>query len=122
MFYIHPVFLPHTHTFPLPLREQHTEMERKLKDLSSKVIVGGVNLLEKAEHQQKLLEQSAKEMAKRKKKEAKLTKQLRKYTHTCIGYSILHNVVMLSGKKLKECTWKRSMQLCRKRLQPRLHG
>lgn len=66
---------PHT----LPLREQHTEMERKLKDLSSKVIVGGVNLLEKAEHQQRLLEESAREMAKRKKKEAKLTKQLRKY-------------------------------------------
>lgn len=66
---------PHT----LPLREQHTEMERKLKDLSSKVIVGGVNLLEKAEHQQRLLEESAREMAKRKKKAAKLTKQLRKY-------------------------------------------
>lgn len=78
----HLSFLPHTHTLPLPLREQHTEMERKLKDLSSKVIVGGVNLLEKAEHQQKLLEQSAQEMTKRKKKEAKLTKQLRKYTHT----------------------------------------
>ena len=53
-------------------------MEQKLKDLSSKVIVGGVNLLEKAEHQQQLLEQSAREMAKRKKKEAKLTKQLRR--------------------------------------------
>lgn len=53
-------------------------MERKLKDLSSKVIVGGVNMLEKAEHQQQLLEQSARELAKRKKKEAKLTRQLQK--------------------------------------------
>ena len=53
-------------------------MERKLKDLSSKVIVGGVNMLEKAEHQQRLLEQSARELAKRKKKEAKLTRQLQK--------------------------------------------
>ena len=51
-------------------------MERKLKDLSSKVIVGGVNLLEKAEHQQQLLEQSARELSKRKKKEARLTRQL----------------------------------------------
>lgn len=68
-----------SHTLPLLFRKQHTEMERKLKDLSSKVIVGGVNLLEKAEHQQRLLEESAREMTKRKKKEAKLTKQLRKY-------------------------------------------
>ena len=53
-------------------------MERKLKDLSSKVIVGGVNLLEKAELQQRLLEQSAKELTKKKKKEAKLARQLQK--------------------------------------------
>ena len=57
-------------------REQHAEMERKLRDLSSKVIVGGVNLLERAEAQQRLLEQSAQELEKRKKKEAKLTKKL----------------------------------------------
>ena len=63
--------------FPL-CREQHSELERKLQDLSSKVIVGGVNLLEKAEHQEQLLEQSAKELAKRKKKATKLTRQLRK--------------------------------------------
>ena len=53
-------------------------MERKLKDLSSKVIVGGVNLLEKAETQQRLLEQSARELEKRKKKEAKLTRKLQR--------------------------------------------
>ena len=53
-------------------------MERKLKDLSSKVIVGGVNLLEKAELQQQLLEVSARELAKRRKKEAKLTRQLQR--------------------------------------------
>ena len=53
-------------------------MERKLKDLSSKVIVGGVNLLEKAELQQRLLEQSAKDLTKKKKKEAKLARQLQK--------------------------------------------
>ena len=76
----HPLLLLSTsHNHPSPShREQHAEMEQKLKDLSSKVIVGGVNLLERAEHQQQLLEQSAREMAKRKKKEAKLTKQLRK--------------------------------------------
>lgn len=49
-----------------------------MKDLSSKVIVGGVNMLERAETQQQLLEQSARELAKRKKKEAKLTRQLHK--------------------------------------------
>ena len=63
-------------------REQHAEMERKLKDLSSKVIVGGVNLLEKAETQQRLLEQSARELEKRKKKEAKLTRKLQRSVYS----------------------------------------
>ena len=57
-------------------------MERKLKDLSSKVIVGGVNLLEKAETQQRLLEQSARELEKRKKKEAKLTRKLQRSVYS----------------------------------------
>ena len=64
------------------VREQHEELERKLKDLSSKVIVGGVNLLEKAELQQRLLEQSAKELAKKKKKEARLTRQLQESVYS----------------------------------------
>jgi kinesin family protein 3/17 len=40
------------------------------------VIQGGVNLLEQAEQQEKLLEASAKELEKRKKKESKLKDQL----------------------------------------------
>ncbi len=42
------------------------------------MIHGGVNLLEQAEEQEKLLESSAKELEKRKKKEASLKQQLRK--------------------------------------------
>ena len=41
------------------------------------MIHGGVNLLEQAEEQEKLLESSAKELDKRKKKEATLKQQLR---------------------------------------------
>ena len=44
----------------------------------AQVIVGGVNLLEQAEEQERLLEQSAKELENRKKKEAKLRRQLQK--------------------------------------------
>ena len=36
-------------------QEQHSLLEHKLQDLRSKVIVGGVNLLEQAEEQERLL-------------------------------------------------------------------
>lgn len=73
-------------------QEQQQELERKLGELNSKVgrychelhltlctmqvIKGGVNLLEQAEHQERLLESSAKELDKRKKKEHVLRQQL----------------------------------------------
>ena len=91
-------------------------MEHKLKDLSSKVIVGGVNLLEKAEHQQQLLELAAREMAKRKKKEAKLSKQLHKSV-----YSEFTELVYccVAGRRQNVWIWRRSMPVYRRRLQLR---
>ena len=65
---------------------------------ATQVIKGGVNLLEQAEEQEKLLESSARELEKRKRKERQLRSQL--------------------GKK-KNWTLKKSTQPCRRRLQAR---
>lgn len=53
-------------------------MKDKLKSLESKVLVGGENLLEKAEEQQQLLEQSAKELQLRKINEERLQTHLQR--------------------------------------------
>ena len=47
--------------------------------LEKKIIVGGVNLLEKAEEQQRLLEESAQELEQQHEKEAKLKEALGMY-------------------------------------------
>ena len=57
-------------------RQEQKDLEERLADLQGKVIVGGVNLLDKAEKQEKLLEDSAKELKRRKEREAKLKKKL----------------------------------------------
>ena len=94
-------------------QEQHQELERKLQDLQSKVIVGGVNLLEQAEHQERLLEASAQELAARKKKEAKLRRQMREkeVEHQDMEekYASLQEEAVGKTKRLKE-VWKQLQQ------------
>ena len=94
-------------------QEQHQELERKLQDLQSKVIVGGVNLLEQAEHQERLLEASAQELAARKKKEAKLRRQLREkeaeHQDMEEKYASLQEEAVGKTKRLKE-VWKQFQQ------------
>ena len=51
-------------------------MNNKLAALEKKIIVGGENLLEKAEEQERMLEESAKELEERLKKEEELKKAL----------------------------------------------
>ncbi len=51
-------------------------MQEKLASLEKKIIVGGENLLEKAELQAKLLEESERELEKRLQREAELKKRL----------------------------------------------
>ena len=58
-------------------QEQHDALEQKLAALQNKVIVGGVNLLEKAEEQERLLEESEKKLVKRRKREEELRQQLK---------------------------------------------
>ncbi|XP_077518616.1 kinesin-like protein 64D [Amblyomma americanum] len=57
-------------------REEHEGLMQKLHALEKKIIVGGENLLQKAEEQERLLEESARELEERKRKEAALREAL----------------------------------------------
>ena len=58
------------------VRDEQELLENKLSAIQKKIIVGGENLLEKAEEQERMLEESAKELEERKRKEDELRKQL----------------------------------------------
>ena len=55
---------------------EHDSMKAKLMALEKKIIVGGENLLEKAEEQERLLDESAKELEETIKQEEELRKAL----------------------------------------------
>ena len=59
-------------------REEQEALQHKLVAIEKKIIVGGENLLEKAEEQERLLEESAKEL--------KLTDILSKSSISFISY------------------------------------
>lgn len=88
---------------------EQAELEKRLKDLESKVIVGGINLLDEAEQQEKLLERSRKELQKRKKKEAALKEQLKEKEAKRLDYknkiASLQETSQDVTKQLKD-TWK----------------
>lgn len=53
-------------------REEQRSLNKKLEQIEKKIIVGGENLLEKAEAQAVLLEQSEKELEKQREKQKNL--------------------------------------------------
>ena len=57
-------------------RTEQEQLQQKLQVIEKKIIVGGENLLEKAEEQERLLAESAKELEQRKEKEGELKKAL----------------------------------------------
>lgn len=57
-------------------RTDHNALVQKLQGLEKQIIIGGENLLEKAQEQEKLLEESSKELEERKKEEIELKKAL----------------------------------------------
>ncbi|XP_039762117.1 kinesin-like protein KIF3A [Pararge aegeria] len=59
-------------------KKQQEELKDKLQRLESKVLVGGENLLDKADSQRRLLEQAAKELELRKLNELRLQQDLQK--------------------------------------------
>lgn len=57
-------------------RQEHQSLLEKLSALEKKVIVGGVDLLAKAEEQEKLLEESNMELEERRKRAEQLRREL----------------------------------------------
>lgn len=57
-------------------RQEHQSLLEKLSALEKKVIVGGVDLLAKAEEQEKLLEESNVELEERRRRAEQLRKEL----------------------------------------------
>jgi kinesin family member 3A len=57
-------------------RAEQLALQQKLQQIEKKIIVGGENLLEKAEEQERLLEESAKELEERRQKAEALRKAL----------------------------------------------
>lgn len=58
------------------LRQEHQLLLEKLSALEKKVIVGGVDLLAKAEEQERLLQESNKELEERRQRAEQLRKEL----------------------------------------------
>lgn len=59
-------------------RKQQEELKEKLQRLESKVLVGGENLLDKADAQRRLLEHAARELEMREMNERRLREDLQK--------------------------------------------
>ena len=58
-------------------QQEQDALQERLEALKRKVLVGGVDLLEKAQEQERLLEESAKELQARQAKEEELKKRLK---------------------------------------------
>jgi len=65
-----------TRVICLTSRNEHDALREKLQNLEKKILVGGENLLEKAEVQEQLLEASARELEERRRKEEQLRQAL----------------------------------------------
>lgn len=65
-----------TQVICLAFRNEHDALREKLQNLEKKILVGGENLLEKAEVQEQLLEASARELEERRRKEEQLRQAL----------------------------------------------
>ncbi|KAK9498601.1 hypothetical protein O3M35_003196 [Rhynocoris fuscipes] len=92
----------------LELEKTKTEtsmLKERLESLERKILVGGENLLEKAEEQEKLLEFSAKELEERVRREAELRSQLEEREAERIDieerYSSLQEEAVALGKKIR---------------------
>lgn len=94
-------------------KDEQDALAHKLAAIEKKIIVGGENLLEKAEEQERLLEESAKELQERKSREELLRKQLHEKEQERLDieekYSSLQEEITGKTKKLKK-VWTMLMQ------------
>lgn len=88
------------------IKFDHDTLLQKLQGLEKKIIIGGENLLEKAQEQEKLLEESSKELEERKMKEIELKKALQEKESERLNieekYSTLQEEAAGKTKKLKK--------------------
>lgn len=73
-------------------RSDVSVLKEKLDNLQKKIIVGGENLLEKAEEQEKLLEASAKELEQRMTRQEQLQRELELKE---VMFNIIINIIIL---------------------------
>lgn len=91
---------------PLQTTQANSDLLEKLKALEAKVMVGGENLLEKAELQEKLLAASEKELEERRIREKQLKSELEKKQAEILqieeSYETLQEESTAVNKKLKK--------------------
>ncbi|XP_046354192.1 kinesin-like protein KIF3A isoform X1 [Haliotis rufescens] len=94
-------------------QDEQDQLTQKLSAIEKKIIVGGENLLEKAEEQERLLEESARELDERKEAEDTLRKQLEEKEQERLDieekYSNLQEEAQGKSRKLKK-VWTMLMQ------------
>ncbi|CAG5134638.1 unnamed protein product, partial [Candidula unifasciata] len=94
-------------------QDEQEQLKQKLCVIEKKIIVGGENLLEKAEEQERLLQESARELEARKEKEEELKKALEEKEQERLDieekYSSLQEEVSGKTRKLKR-VWTMLMQ------------
>lgn len=82
------------------------DVVERLKDLEAKIMVGGENLLEKAELQERLLAESEAELQERKTKELQLQSELEQRQAEIIqieeSYGTLQEEITALNKKMKK--------------------
>ncbi|KAM3924405.1 kinesin-like protein KIF3A isoform 1-T1 [Leptodactylus fuscus] len=90
----------------LKAQQEHQSLIEKLSALEKKVIVGGVDLLAKAEEQEKLLEESNQELEERRRRAEKLRKELEEKEQERLDieekYTSLQEEAQGKTKKLKK--------------------
>ncbi|KAK2586457.1 hypothetical protein KPH14_010732 [Odynerus spinipes] len=92
------------------LRAEKQETENlimRIKDLESKMLCGGKNIIDHTNEQQRALEQKAAEIAERKKREVEMQQKLEDEEVTMLGvretYSTLQQEVDVKSRKLRKC-------------------
>ncbi|XP_015510042.1 kinesin-like protein KIF3B [Neodiprion virginianus] len=92
----------------LKTEKQETEfLVLRIKDLESKMLCGGKNIIDHTNEQQKALEQRAIEIAERKKREVEMQQKLEEEEVTTSGvretYTTLQQEVDVKSRKLRKC-------------------
>lgn len=92
----------------LKAEKQETEnLIQRIKDLESKMLCGGKNIIDHTNEQQRALEQKAAEIAERKRREVEMQQKLEDEELTMVGvretYTTLQQEVDVKSRKLRKC-------------------